>query len=665
MRRTWGLVVVLGAFWATTAQAQTATFRVELRAEFEIRAPEAPEQPLGLLPIVEERLRTVIDGQYATTELTQVFHNRSRQTVEGRYVVRPSLDARVQGFAYYIGEERVEGEVLPRQSAREVYRQVTEQRRDPAILEQTGDGEFSFRVFPIAPGENKRVEMRFGEWLRRRGSSVTYRVPLSAPETSAEVVIQDARAAHVRSPTHAIDVEPIAGGIRVRSRGRLAEGGELVLRWEVVEPDWTPNVWVHHDEGHEGYFLLSLAAPEGFEDRVSAKDVTLVLDRSGSMEGEAIAHARAAASDIIRRLGSEDRVNVIAFDDDASPLFARPREADVQTRADALSYVARLRSGGGTDIAFALDRALSSQHDSSARPQVVIFITDGQSAPAPALEVAARDRRDVRVFTVGVGTGVNRALLSRLAAVKRGTATFIDHASRIEAEVGHLYAQIAHPLLVGLSLELEGGVASRLYPRSLPDLFVDDEVVIAGRFRAEGPVRFVLRGRLGDQEMVLSASASAAATGRRAWVGRRWAAGRVDHLLEQIQLEGEQPELHDEVLSLALAYNMVTPYTAFLAIPERELTAEAAQTLGRGRSQRIAAQGRHADARALRSNIGTRGTAIRDESYDSAESEMAMAPAVAAGCASCSVGGRRPPPAATWGIALLLGLALTRRRSAR
>ena len=129
-------------------------------------------------------MRTVIDGQHATTELVQVFRNQTGARLEGRYLLRPSLDARVQGFAYYIGEERSEGEVLERQAARQVYDAVTTVRRDPAILEQTADGELTFRVFPIEPGEDKRVETTFGEWLRRQGEDVTYRVPLASPSAS-------------------------------------------------------------------------------------------------------------------------------------------------------------------------------------------------------------------------------------------------------------------------------------------------------------------------------------------------------------------------------------------------------------------------------------------------------------------------------------------------
>lgn len=666
------------------AHAQNLTAALRLRAELTVRNPERPDERLGPLPLVEERVRATIEGQHATSELIQVFHNRSGARLEGQYVLRPSLDARVEGFAYYVGEERIVGEVLERQTARAVYDSVTRVRRDPAILEQTADGEFTFRVFPIEPGEDKRVETTFAEWLSRRGEQVTYRVPASS-RAVGEILLRDLRARNIRSTTHDLDVERVAGGVRIRTRAaREGANGELILRWDVADEPWQPTAFVHRDAGQDGYFLLTMAAPEGLDDRIADKDVTIVLDRSGSMAGDAIVSARLAAIDILARLGANDRVNVIAFDDDVDPLYGQPRALGGGTREDAIRYVSELRAGGGTDIAYALTRAFASQHDEGARPRVVIFLTDGQSEASAALEAARREQRDVRVFTVGIGTGVNQALLSRIAAEKRGTFTFIDRASRIEAEVGHLYAQIAHPLLVDVSLEIEGAVATRIYPRSLPDVFVDDELVVMGRFRGdEGPVRFVVSGRLADREIRVETVAAPAAP--QPWVGRRWAIARTDHLLEQIELDGETAELRSEVTSLALAYHFVTPYTAFLAIPERELTAEAANLLAQGRADRGAAEQAHADASGVTS--GGEATAVAsappmafgggdeeaEADFETPSREVHATIAVEAspgapdiggraGCASCTVGAERPAPRAMWLALAVLGLSFVRRR---
>jgi len=687
MRNLVLLAAVIAPLLASQAQAQTVTAALRLRAELQVRNPERPAERLGPLPLVEERVRATIEGQHATSELVQVFHNRSTARLEGQYVLRPSMDARVEGFSYYIGEERIVGEVLERQTARAVYDQVTRVRRDPAILEQTDAGEFTFRVFPIEPDERKRVETTFAEWLSRRGSRVTYRVPASST-AQGEILLRDLRARNIRSPSHAIDVERVPGGVRIRTREALGgANGELVLRWDVQDEAWQPTAFVHRDEGQDGYFVLSLAAPEGYEDRISEKDVTLVLDRSGSMSGDAIVNARQAAIDVIRRLGARDRLNVIAFDDDVDPLYARPRAASRDTRDDAIRYVSGLRAGGGTDIAYALRRSFSSQHDGGGRPRVVIFITDGQSNSAAALEAARREQRDVRVFTVGIGDGVNRALLSRLAAEKRGTSTFIDRASHIEAEVGHLYAQVARPLLVDLSLEVDGAVATRIYPRTLPDLFVDDELVVAGRFRGDASqLRFVVRGRLADRPLEMAVSSVPSTSEPHPWVGRRWAISRVDHLLEEIELSGPSAELQSEVTSLALAYRFVTPYTAFLAIPERELTAQAAQTLARGRAARGQADAQHADASQVTAGgEGGADTTMATGGGDSADweeqemrsfepqpdefsevlavsEESGWGGASSAGCASCTVGGRRAAPQSLWLAGLVIGLFFWRRR---
>jgi Ca-activated chloride channel family protein len=651
MRALWIALAIATTGLSTAAEAQN--FAIRLRAELSAEA-----QAEGALPMVGERVRVDIDGQHATTTYRQVFRNQTGSVLEGRYTLRTDLGARVTGFAYYNGEERVVGEVLERAAAREVYTDVTSVRRDPAILEQTADGEFTFDVFPINPSEDKRIEITFSQWLRRREGVATYRIPVGAPDSAVEIVIADARVRDVRSPTHELDMEVLrTGGVRVRTRRALDFRGELVLRYRLEETPWNISTYVHRDAGNPAFFVLSIAAPEGLDESVAPKDVTIVLDRSGSMSGDAIVHARQSALDIIQRLGPEDRLNIIAFDDDVDPLFAAPRLADRGTRTTASEFVSGLAPAGGTDLAFALRRAVEAQHAdvSAGRPRVVVFLTDGQSAPEPVLSFAESNRTDVRVFTVGMGDGVNRALLSRLAAEKRGTFTFIQHASQIEEEVGHLYAQIARPLLVGVSLEVDGAVVSRTYPRTLPDLFADDELTISGRLRGDGPVRFTIHGRVGDRPVVLHASADLPARAERPWVGRRWAMSRVDDLLEEIQLKGEEPEIREEVLSLALAYDFTTPYTAFLAIPERELTSSAAQTLQRARDQRADAQARHADAPAVNAHpavaqapmANSPGSYGGDSSGASEVSLDAIAPSADyshAGCASCAVAERRPAP---------------------
>ena len=150
---------------------------------------------------------------------------------------------------------------------------------------------------------------------------------------------------------------------------------------------------------------------------IAPKDVTIVIDHSGSMQGDPMEHAKAAAIGMIRLLDKADRVNVIGFDDDVDPLYRLPKAlSEGATRDEAIAFVSNIHEGGGTDIALALRRAIASQ-EGKGRPHIVVFMTDGQSDVKQSIEAANADNGDIRLFTVGLGSAVNKPFLARLAAI--------------------------------------------------------------------------------------------------------------------------------------------------------------------------------------------------------------------------------------------------------
>lgn len=620
------------------------------------------------MPVIEERLQVTIDGQHATTTLLQVYENNTGGQTEGRYRLRAGFDAHVEGFAYWNGEQKIVGEVFEKQTARQVYENVTARRRDPGLLEQDGEGRFTFRVFPIEAKEKKRVEMKWTKWLDRRVKTVRYHAPVTRADANIVIAITGA-VKNLKSSTHRFHTENTTDGVRLRSEGARTTG-ELILTWEVDEPDWQPSVYVQPGAKHDGWFAMSLAAPDAGAKNIAAKDVTIVIDRSGSMTGEPMVHARRAAADMIRILDARDRVNVVSFSDEVDPLFKTPQLLDEDTRNRAVRYAEGLKEGGGTDIALALKTAIAAQDREQGRPRVIVFMTDGQSEVQKALDAAAADTGDVRLFTLGLGKDVNRPLLERLANLKRGRFVYVDRASAIETEVGKLAASIAKPLLVDITVDVDGAHAVRLYPRSIGDLFAEDELLVTGRLRGTGTATFTIKGRLGGKPVTFKRTVELGKAPHRPWVGRLWAQARVQHLLEEISLgTQEKTEMTNELIDLALAYNFVTPYTSFLAIPESELgamkgTVEAA----RERKRKIMADNPDVadldkDSRSLgrdyTQNIPS-GGASRD--YDGDE-EGESSPIAASGrerrhgCAGCSTGSP-----ANLGLLLVVALIALRRR---
>jgi Ca-activated chloride channel family protein len=556
------------------------------------------------LSLAEAHLQVAIDGQHASTTLRQTYRNGPAR-IEGQYRLRPGSGSHVDGFAYWNGETKIVGEVFERQTAHEVYNRVTARKRDPGLLEEDGEGAFSFKVFPIEPNEQKRVELRWTSWLPRHGRVVHYHAPLTRAD--ADVVVTLAGPAkNLRSPNHRMHLERLAaGGVRLRSDGD-AVIGELDLEWDVDEPDWTPSAYVQPGgPAGDGWFALSLAAPARPSTAIVPKDVTIVIDRSGSMQGDPMRHAQAAAQDMIRLLNPGDRVNVIAFSDEVDPFFASPQVADTETRARAMHFVERLHAGGGTDIALALSTAIQSQDAKSGRTRVIVFMTDGQSDGEKSIAAAKTDTGDVRLFTLGLGKDVNRPLLQRLAALKRGRFAYIADAGAIEPEVARLASHIAKPLLVDVSVEVQGAQAVKLYPRTLPDLFAEDELLVSGRVRGGGTAKFIIRGKLDGKPVTFTRDVALASAPKRPWVGALWAQSRVEHLQEELALNAAQPELKNEILELALAYNFVTPYTAFLAVPESEL-GEMRGTVEQARAHKAKIMADNPDAADLDGDRNTR-----------------------------------------------------------
>ena len=679
--------LILAATSAAVGLYATAVAQAQLIQEDPVEAQMvASSGRADAMPLVEERLNVTIDGQFATTTLTQVWQNKTGTQTEGRYRLRAGLGTHVDGFAYWNGEQKIVGEVFEKQLANDVYNRVTQRRRDPGLLEQDGEGAFAFKISPINDGEKKRVELHWTKWLERTQKTVRYHAPVT--RSDAEIVVAIAGAVKdVTSPTHKIHVETTAAGVRVRADGSRGKG-ELVLEWQVDAPDWQPVAYVQPgSDKTDGWFAAALAAPKLDDKAVAAKDVTLVIDRSGSMTGEAIEQAQEAAANLIKRLDARDRLNVISFSDEVDPLFASPQPLDKDTRARAIGFAERLRAGGGTDIALALKTAIADQDRKSERPRVIIFMTDGQSEAQQALEAAKADVGDARVFTMGLGKEVNRALLQRIAAIKRGRFVYVDSPTSLDSETSKLAASIARPVLVNVSVEVTGAQAVRLYPRTIPDLFADDELLVTGRLRGTGTATFTFKGTLGGKQVTYSRQVALDKAPPRPWVGRLWAQSRIDHLQEELALDEGQPELKAELIELALTYNAVTPYTAFLAIPASEL-GEMAGTIADARARKAKIVADSADAQALHEadkNAATTDPAAygapppremaavspgdtddMDESYDAKQSSDEAAPTSAKvhghGCAGCASTGADRGSLTL--LVLVVGLVLRRRRRA-
>jgi Ca-activated chloride channel family protein len=569
--------------------------RVARALQVEAITQDGSLSPEGSLVQLFQEMEVAIHDQVAATRTTFQFRNDHDQEVELGCRFSLERGEMVDGFSYWNGEEQVVGEVLEKQAATRVYRKLTGVRRDPGILEQEGN-RFLFRVYPVKAGETKPVEVRTVTPLSMREGWVEYAVPVeNLPADSAVFslkvdVTDDLPIRDLSTPGYRSVVKkfgPRHQRVVIERKGAEFEK-DLVVRYRLTSRDHAMRFVTHRQGNADGTFML-LVSPKDLvrEGDVLGRDIVFVTDISGSMEGTPLTQTRSGLKAILGQLNAGDRFDIISFDDESYPLFGELRPADGPNLRAGRDAVSKLESKGGTNIHGALLRALDQlKEGKGGRPRAVIFLTDGQGGTPPEKVLADVRARSagVRIYSFGAGHGVNRFFLERLSDDNRGIATFIRDDRHIEREMKRLYDRISMPLMVDLELEFEGPAVHSLYPKRLPDLYRDGEVVVMGRYSKPGRGRVKLTGRVAGKKKTLGLDVVfPPAREQYATVEKLWASRRTGHLLASINLRGHDEETVREVTRLGIVYNLVTPFTTFLAVPASLKTDEIKEQIRQGR----------------------------------------------------------------------------------
>src|SRR3712207_1706220 len=138
------------------------------------------------LNVRSHRVDVSIADQVATTRIDQVFHNPNSWAAEGTYIFPIPPGAAISGFTMTVDGEPVEAKLLDATEARRIYDDIVRNLRDPALLEYIGEGAIQASVFPIPPGEDRRIEIEYGEIVPVEEGLSRYRYPLNTERFSAQ-----------------------------------------------------------------------------------------------------------------------------------------------------------------------------------------------------------------------------------------------------------------------------------------------------------------------------------------------------------------------------------------------------------------------------------------------------------------------------------------------
>ena len=526
-------------------------------------------------------------------EVNETFVNTGRGLGEADYLFPLPAGSAFEDLKLSINGELVSGETMNATDARRIYEDIVRRHRDPALVEWMGAGLLRARIFPINPGEEKRVVVRFQSIAQREGSAlridyvrgtepvaqnngVMPRVrerlnEFDEPEVanSFSLTYDDARDYGTPySPTHRLSVRDRGARKQVIASGDAREVTILLPLRSVSAA--AVSVLTHRPDSDPGFALITITPPSS-SNRTTPRDLTFVMDVSGSMRGEKLQQAKAAGHALLSSLSRSDRFRLIDFATDVNSFRDGFVAATPENVRAARRYLDALRAEGSTNISGALEEALDARTDGERLP-LIVFLTDGEPTvgvrnPDEIAAIAARRRGDARLFTVGVSADVNSMLIERLAFEGRGTAHFVRAGEDVERPVSLLASRLTNPVLTNVRVTVDGVRLMQVLPTAPIDIFAGQDLVLLARYEGDGNATVRIEGRSPEGRVSWTSRGEFnRRTRQNAFVPRLWAAQRIGWLAAEKRRHGGNTEMDAEIKSLGERYGIPTEFSSYLVV---------------------------------------------------------------------------------------------------
>lgn len=568
---------------ATPLAAQSARMPVWISPSTRIIAPPTRQS----VQVTQVDARIDIADQIAITTLDIALRNPSNRPQESELLVPVPQGAVLKAFAFEGSNAEGTARLLPREEARRIYDSIVAETRDPALLEFVGNAVVKSSVFPVPANGTQKVRVTYERLLEADGARLDYVLPRSeaveyaVPWEFSMRVKSTSRIASVYSPSHEVTAKNPNDHEVTLSCETKDPGAFRVSFLRETKEEMTASLLAYPDPKiGGGYFLVMIAPPKPKAGAAPVKrEVTLVIDRSGSMAGPKLDQVKAAALQVVEGLNEGEGFNLIVYNEAVEMFATQPVIKNAETTKQARDYISALRVSGGTNIHDSLVEALRQKPLEGMLP-IVLFLTDGLPTIGQTSEkvireaVAKGNPHQRRVFTFGVGMDVNTPLLSRIARETRASAEFVLPKEDVEVKVGRVFDHLCGPLLTKPALRVldNSNRVSDLIPSPLPDVFEGEQILLSGTYRGEAPLHFQLTGASseGERRFDFTFHLDKASTAN-AFVARLWASNKIAVLSEAIRDLGADgamantTELVNEIVRLSTQFGILTEYTAFLA----------------------------------------------------------------------------------------------------
>ena len=559
-----------------------------------------------------EKLDVYIDinNQYADVKIIHIYKNHRNATIEGEYVFTMPDGAKISDFAIWEDNVRIEGVIMEKMKAREIYERITRYKKDPGLLETTDVksviNKFSCKVFPIPPYGSKRIEINYKQDLSINDLKTYFLLPLK-PDLYGEQSVKDFYLSlKVNSMYPIKNFNVVSEAIRadfeitdnlIRGDVSLSDYAlkkDFIFTYDIDVKDTFYYILTHRDLGRiysdispangknyqddSGYFLVKSIfnfSDLGVKDETKkgkSKNIVFILDASLSMLFDKLDRAYETLNYFMDKLGESDRFNLLIFNDSVNNLSDDFLAADRVNVQAARDFVDKSYISGGTDIEAPFKKAFS-MFDGDGE-NYVIFISDGYPTIGEIKLGNVKDKikkmneKGVKLFPFGIGDDTNKDFLQDVAQENEGFFSYVGSTQDVMINQEIFFNKVGQTLVRDLIFLHDGKNAYDVYPVEKKNVFNKMSIDYVGKYNTAKKESFRFSGSHEDEEFSRELEYDLPEVNKEnGHIRRIWAERRVEYLLKKIKYEGETKEMVTEIIALAKQFKFVTPYTSFLAAP--------------------------------------------------------------------------------------------------
>jgi Ca-activated chloride channel homolog len=579
-------------------------------------------------PLKHTEVAAKVSGNVSRVEVTQTFENPFTKPLEAIYIFPLPDEAAVDEMEIVIGDRLIKGDIKKREEAQEIYQQAKAEGRTVGLLEQQRDNIFTQSLANIKPGESIDVTIRYSDSLKFQGGDYEFIFPIvvgpryipgnpidasgdsdrvpDGSKINPPILPEGMRSRHdiniyididaglpvseVRSPSHSLEIikklpknqtlenqtseNPITTIHSPSLRIQLADGDtiankDFILRYQVAGQETQSTILTQSDSrgGHFAVYLIP--ALEYSPEEIVAKDVVFLIDTSGSQMGDPLEKCQELMRRFINGLNPEDTFTIIDFSSTTRQLSTTPLSNTQENRTKAIKYINKLKADGGTELLQGINAVLSFP-TITGRLRSIVLLTDGYIGNDK--EILAKVQKKLqpgnRLYSFGAGSSVNRYLLNRIAEIGRGTSHIIRHDEPSDEVAEKFFREINNPVLTNIDITWEGeGESPIIFPSIAPDLFAQQPLVIFGRKsdNLAGNLKITAMAA-GERNYSKTFSLNFTDNGDGA-IAQLWGRSKIKELTNQM-LGYETKTGVEDITETALAYKLLSDYTAFVAVSQ-------------------------------------------------------------------------------------------------